>query len=143
MEQGHYPCVDYHELPNLICAINEFSAVTELGRKALLFSILTATRAKAARLIKWDQINFDNNTSDIKRRTVNELATSWGTIDSIEINDVELNSKILNLVYQPNESKICSRAENYDSDDEGIIYLTRPNNQTIYQIFIYFSFFCY
>lgn len=82
-------------------------------------------------------INFDNNTSDIKRRTVNELATSWGTIDSIEINDVELNSKILNLVYQPNESKICSRAENYDSDDEGMIYLTRPNNQTIYQIFIY------
>ena len=62
VEQGHYPCVDYHELPNLICAINEFSAVTELGRKALLFSILTATRAKAARLIKWDQINFDNNT---------------------------------------------------------------------------------
>ena len=45
VEQGHYPCVDYHELPNLICAINEFSAVTELGRKALLFSILTATRA--------------------------------------------------------------------------------------------------
>lgn len=63
------------------------------------------------------------------------LTFNHNQLSQVDISDVELNDKILNLIYKTNtDYPLCTKAENYISENN-IIYLniTKP----IYQVFIY------
>lgn len=69
------------------------------------------------------------------RSTFTDLVYNNSKLSTIEISDVVLNDKILNLIFNKSEEKLISRVENIDSSD-GILYLSIPNDE-IYQVFIY------
>lgn len=54
--KGHYPCLDYKQIPEFMKALREFS--NSLNSQALIFSILTATRSKAVRFCTWEQLDL-------------------------------------------------------------------------------------
>ena len=57
-------------------------------------------------------------------------------IYEVTISDVLITKKILNLIFNENEEKLCSVSENHTADDEGKIFLDTTED-TIYQVFIY------
>ena len=69
------------------------------------------------------------------RSIFNELAYSVDSLQEINITNVELNDKILNLIFSKNEDKLCSTMINCMAEDNKI-YITAPTDE-IYQVFIY------
>lgn len=65
----------------------------------------------------------------------NELQFSQDNLQEVIISNVELNDKILNLIFSKNEDKLCSTFENCCAEDNKI-YISAPTNK-IYQVFIY------
>ena len=65
----------------------------------------------------------------------NFLQYNTDTVSEIRLSNVPLTEKILDLIYQDNEDKLYSKQENYQSDEEGNIYLNITDE--IYQVFIY------
>ena len=65
----------------------------------------------------------------------NELQFSQDSLQEITISNVELNDKILNLIFSKNEDKLCSTFENCCAEDNKI-YISAPTSK-IYQVFIY------
>lgn len=65
-----------------------------------------------------------------------QLAYNNNKLTQIEISDVTLNDKILNMIFAQADIKLASRIENYTTDEEKQIYLTSPQEQ-IYQVFLY------
>lgn len=53
------PALDFHEIPEFIEALLELNSPSAL---AVAFSILTASRFKAVRLAKWDEIDLETKT---------------------------------------------------------------------------------
>lgn len=64
-----------------------------------------------------------------------ELAYNVDSLQEISISNVELNDKILNLIFSKNEDKLCSTMINCMAEDNKI-YITAPTDK-IYQVFIY------
>ena len=63
------------------------------------------------------------------------LTFNHDQLSQVNIKDVELNDKILKLIYDKNEEEpLCTKAENYTSSGN-TIYLNTEG--TIYQVFIY------
>ena len=56
--------------------------------------------------------------------------------DELVIKSVELNDKILNLLYQKTNEGLCTEYQNCVSDNEGYVYLNKIKD-TYYQIFIF------
>jgi hypothetical protein len=73
-----------------------------------------------------------NKTS---KSTFNELQFSQDSLQEVTISNVELNDKILNLIFSKNEDKLCSTFENCCAEDNKI-YISAPTSE-IYQVFIY------
>jgi hypothetical protein len=65
----------------------------------------------------------------------NELQFSQDNLQEITISNIELNDKILNLIFSKNEDKLCSTFENCCAEDNKI-YISAPTSE-IYQVFIY------
>lgn len=65
-----------------------------------------------------------------------ELTYNDNKLTQVQLSDVTLNDKILNLIFSKTDTKLVSRLENCISDDEKNIYLTSPK-ATVYQVFIY------
>lgn len=65
----------------------------------------------------------------------NELQFSQDNLQEVIISNVELNDKILNLIFSKNEDKLCSTFENCCAEDNKI-YISAPTSE-IYQVFIY------
>ena len=63
------------------------------------------------------------------------LSFSQDVLREITLSNVELNDKILNLIFSKNEDKICSTMVNCMAEDNKI-YITAPTDR-IYQVFIY------
>ena len=64
-----------------------------------------------------------------------ELQFSQDNLHEVTISNVELNDKILNLIFSKNEDKLCSTFENCSAEDNKI-YISAPTSE-IYQVFIY------
>ena len=64
-----------------------------------------------------------------------ELAYNVDSLQEINISNVELNDKILNLIFSKNEDKLCSTMINCMAEDNKI-YITAPTDK-ICQVFIY------
>ena len=67
-----------------------------------------------------------------------QLAYNNSKLSQIQISDVALNDKILNLIFLKSEAKLVSKVENQVADDNNLIYLTPIANE-VYQVFIYNS----
>lgn len=64
-----------------------------------------------------------------------DLSYNIDTLQEVNISNVELNNKILNLIFSKNEDKLCSTVTNCVAADNKI-FITAPTNE-IYQVFIY------
>ena len=67
--------------------------------------------------------------------TFTNLAYNENVLQEITISNVELNDKILNLIFSENEDKLCSTMQNCLAENNKI-YITSPSEE-IYQVFIY------
>ena len=80
-------------------------------------------------------LRFRDVNSDI-RSDWRELHYNVDNVSEIDIDDVLLTNKILNLIFQKSEVKLCNTCGNFDSDEQGKIYLPIWD-QDLYQVFIY------
>ena len=67
-----------------------------------------------------------------------QLAYNNSKLSQVQVSDVTLNDKILNLIFLKSEVKLVSKVENQVADDNNLIYLTPIANE-VYQVFIYNS----
>ena len=119
-----------YKLGNKIdCIIRSFSPI-QIGDDELIFSNqpYTILRDVETNLI------FKTSESDSKTR-FSQLHFSVDSLDEITISDVELNNKILNLIFSKNKEKFTSSVVNCDVEDNKF-YLPASNSQ-IFQVFIY------
>lgn len=82
------------------------------------------------------RFQFQKKENDASSQGVMNLIYNTGFISSISLYDVNLNEKILNLIYPKSEAKLISTSQNCNSDDNNFIYLSLPSEK-IYQVFIY------
>lgn len=80
-------------------------------------------------------LTFSNDTKDETVGRKNLLQYNADEVKEIRLNNVPLTEKILSLIYKDNPDKLFSKQEDYESDENGIIYLNTDG--TIYQVFIY------
>ena len=80
-------------------------------------------------------VSFNYITTDAKA-VMSELSYNTDTVSTVTLSNVELTNKILGLICSNSEEKLCSTVRNYNSDNEGKIYLHLPSDE-IYQVFIY------
>lgn len=71
----------------------------------------------------------------ISKSIFNELQFSQDNLQEVTISNVELNDKILNLIFSKNEDNLCSTFENCCAEDNKI-YISAPTSE-IYQVFVY------
>ncbi len=81
------------------------------------------------------EINFKSITKELKGST-NVLQFNQDYPEELVVKNVELNDKILNLLYKQTAEGICTEYQNCVSDEEGIIYLNNIKDH-YYQIFIF------
>lgn len=62
LEPSHYPALDYKRIPELFLQLRNKNTI---GAYAYQFAVLTATRSKAVRNLKWSQIDFDEKIWNI------------------------------------------------------------------------------
>lgn len=65
-----------------------------------------------------------------------QLAYNNSKLSQVQISDVTLNDKILNLIFLKSNTKLVSKVENYIADGNNLIYLN-PITNKVYQVFIY------
>mgnify|MGYP003307118141 CR=1 FL=1 len=80
-------------------------------------------------------LNFAADTRDATVGRHNIWEFNADTVKEIRLNNVPLTEKILDLIYQDNPTKLFSKQEDYESDEDGIIYLN--TSDAIYQVFVY------
>lgn len=77
---------------------------------------------------------FEDNTSNAKS-VFNKLTYSEDSLREITISNVELNDKILNLIFSKNEEKRCSTVENITIDHQQFQISTDVDE--IFEVFVY------
>lgn len=81
------------------------------------------------------ELTFTSVIKEVQTRKM-ELQYSQDYPHTVKINNVELNDKILNLLYKKIDDGACTVSENHNSDTNGYIY-AKTLNKTLYHIFIY------
>ena len=119
-----------YKLGNKIdCIIRSFSSVN-IGSEKLIFSNQPYT------VLKDVQANLTFRSSDANAKTnFSQLHYSVDALDEVTISDVELNNKILNLIFSKNEEKITSSMENCEVEDNKFYLPASDSN--IFQVFVY------
>ena len=119
-----------YKLGNKIdCIIRSFSPV-KIGDDELIFANQPYT------VLKNVKANLTFKTSDGEAKTrFSQLHYSVDTLDEVTISDVELNNKILNLIFSKNEDKITSHMQNCEVENNKF-YLT-ASDSNIHQVFVY------
>lgn len=79
-------------------------------------------------------LSFEDRSVNAKSQ-FSVLGTSEDILKEIRISNVELNDKILNLIFSKNEEKMCSTVENVFIDD--YIFRINKNTRQINQVFVY------
>lgn len=79
-------------------------------------------------------------TFDLYTKEGNAIHTVFdyenGTLDKVELSNVLITNKIMNLIYSKSEWLLCSANIKRESDETKKIYLNLPTD-TIYQVFVY------
>ena len=119
-----------YKLGNKIdCIIRSFSPV-KIGEDELLFSNQPYTVLKDVKA----SLNFKASEGDAKSR-FSHLHYNVDTLDEVIISDVELNNKILNLIFSKNKDKITSSMQNCEVENNRF-YLT-ASDSNIFQVFVH------
>ena len=119
-----------YKLGNKIkCIIRSFSA-GKIGEQEMKYDNQPYTVLKDVEA----SLTFtDKNISS--KSTFVDLSYNIDSLQEINISNVELNDKILNLIFSKNEDKLCSTMINCVAENNKI-YITSPTDE-IYQVFIY------
>lgn len=111
------------------CIIRSFSA-GKIGEQEMKYDNQPYTVLKD---VEASLTFVDKNISS--KTTFVDLSYNIDSLQEINISNVELNDKILNLIFSKNEDKLCSTMINCVAENNKI-YITSPTNE-IYQVFIY------
>lgn len=111
------------------CIIRSFSA-GKIGEQEMKYDNQPYTVLKD---VEASLTFVDKNISS--KSTFVDLSYSIDSLQEINISNVELNDKILNLIFSKNEDKLCSTMINCVAENNKI-YITSPTDE-IYQVFIY------
>lgn len=111
------------------CIIRSFSA-GRIGEQEIKYDNQPYTVLKD---IEASLTFIDKNISS--KSTFVDLSYNIDSLQEINISNVELNDKILNLIFSKNEDKLCSTMINCVAENNKI-YITSPTDE-IYQVFIY------
>ena len=119
-----------YKLVNKIqCIIRSFSA-GKIGEQEMKYDNQPYTVLKD---VEASLTFVDKNISS--KTTFVDLSYNIDSLQEINISNVELNDKILNLIFSKNEDKLCSTMINCVAENNKI-YITSPTDE-IYQVFIY------
>lgn len=119
-----------YKLGNKIkCIIRSF-APGEIGDQKMIFGNQPYTVLKDVEA----SLIFSDRTINGKS-TFTDLSYNIDNLQEVSISNVELNDKILNLIFSKNEDKLCSTVINCTAENNRI-YITAPTTE-IYQVFIY------
>lgn len=111
------------------CIIRSFSA-GRIGEQEIKYDNQPYTVLKD---VEASLTFVDKNISS--KSTFADLSYNIDSLQEINISNVELNDKILNLIFSKNEDKLCSTMINCVAENNKI-YITSPTDE-IYQVFIY------
>ena len=111
------------------CIIRSFSA-GRIGEQEIKYNNQPYTVLKD---VEASLTFVDTNVSS--KSTFVDLSYNIDSLQEINISNVELNDKILNLIFSKNEDKLCSTMINCVAENNKI-YITSPTDE-IYQVFIY------
>ena len=111
------------------CIIRSFSA-GRIGEQEMQYDNQPYTVLKD---VEASLTFVDKNISS--QSTFVDLSYNIDSLQEINISNVELNDKILNLIFSKNEDKLCSTMINCVAENNKI-YITSPTDE-IYQVFIY------
>ena len=111
------------------CIIRSFSA-GKIGEQEMKYDNQPYTVLKD---VEASLTFVDKNISS--KSTFVDLSYNIDSLQEINISNVELNDKILNLIFSKNEDKLCSTMINCVAENNKI-YITSPTDE-IYQVFIY------
>ena len=111
------------------CIIRSFSA-GRIGEQEIKYDNQPYTVLKD---VEASLTFVDKNISS--KSTFVDLSYNIDSLQEINISNVELNDKILNLIFSKNEDKLCSIMINCVAENNKI-YITSPTDE-IYQVFIY------
>ena len=111
------------------CIIRSFSA-GRIGEQEIKYDNQPYTVLKD---VEASLTFVDKNVSS--KSTFVDLSYNIDSLQEINISNVELNEKILNLIFSKNEDKLCSTMINWVAENNKI-YITFPTDE-IYQVFIY------
>lgn len=111
------------------CIIRSFSA-GKIGEQEMKYDNQPYTVLKD---VEASLTFVDKNISS--KTTFVDLSYNIDSLQEINISNVELNDKILNLIFSKNENKLCSTMINCVAENNKI-YITSPTDE-IYQVFIY------
>ena len=111
------------------CIIRSFSA-GRIGEQEMKYDNQPYTVLKD---VEASLTFVDKNISS--KSTFVDLSYNIDSLQEINISNVELNDKILNLIFSKNEDKLCSTMINCVAENNKI-YITSPTDE-IYQVFIY------
>lgn len=111
------------------CIIRSFSA-GRIGEQKMQYDNQPYTVLKD---VEASLTFIDKNISS--KSTFVDLSYNIDSLQEINISNVELNDKILNLIFSKNEDKLCSTMINCVAENNKI-YITSPTDE-IYQVFIY------
>lgn len=75
----------------------------------------------------------DNNSSARSIQTLVNYNIDF--VDSVNLNNVKLTDKIVNLIFSVDNAPLKTISKNYNSNSEGLIYL--PSKTPLYQVFVY------
>ena len=119
-----------YKLGNKIdCIIRSFSPMS-IGEDELIFSNQPYT------ILKDVKANMVFQTSEGSAKTrFTGLHYSVDSLDEITISDIELNNKILNLIFSKNEEKFTSQVVKCEVEDNKF-YLPTSSSK-IFQVFVY------
>lgn len=119
-----------YKLGNKIqCIIRSFSA-GKIGDQEMIFGNQPYTVLKDVEA----SLNFADSTHNSKTSFV-ELVHNKDSLQEITFSNVELNDKILNLIFSKNEDKPCSIMENVSTIYQQFQIST--DVKKIYQVFVY------
>lgn len=119
-----------YKLGNKIKCIIRSYAAGKIGAQEMKYANQPYTVLKDVEA----SLTFSEKTSNSKQHFV-ELSHTIDNLQEITISNVELNDKILNLIFSKNEDKLCSTVENVGIDHQKFQIST--DAQKIYQVFVY------
>ena len=87
-------------------------------------------------ILKNIEANFVFDSIESKSKSsFSNLLYNKDTLSSVSFSNVELNDKILGLIFSKNENKLCHIAQNCEADQNNI-YISAPTTE-IYNVFVF------